>query len=259
MASTRPTRPISALILDETRVLGRLIDDLRTLALSEAGHARPPSASRPTRTSSSPTSSARSSRPRRPPGCTLDRRHRRRPADHRDRPGPDPRGPRQPRRERAAPHAGRWPGHGRRGGRRRSLGPPRGPRHRRRDRSGAPPPRLRPVREGRRLARLRAGARHRAPARARARRRDRGRVRSSGDGTTIRVRLPAYGRVIRTSSTAASTVLARPRSAAAKTIRTVCPAHGVIGIVAVAQAGRSVFAAPSSWRTSVRTPLASST
>ena len=46
---------------------------------------------------------------------------------------------------------------------------------------------------------------------------------------TIRRRgLPRYGRVIRTSSTAASTVLAPPRSAASNTIRTVSPAHGAI-------------------------------
>ena len=69
----------------------------------------------------------------------------------------------------------------------------------------------------------------------------------------------AYGRLIRTSSTAASTVLARLRSAAANTIRTVWPAHGVIEMVAVFQAGRSVLAAPTSWRTTVRTPAASST
>ena len=69
----------------------------------------------------------------------------------------------------------------------------------------------------------------------------------------------AYGRVIRTSSTAASTVLAPPRSAAWNTIRTVWPAHGVIGIEAVAQDGRSTLAAPSSWRTSVRIPASSST
>ena len=50
--------------------------------------------------------------------------------------------------------------------------------------------------------------------------------------------------MIRTSSTAASTVLARPRSAAAKTIRIVWPAHGAIETVAVDQVGRSVFAAP---------------
>ena len=37
MASTRPTRPHLAPILEETRVMERLIDDLRTVALSEAG------------------------------------------------------------------------------------------------------------------------------------------------------------------------------------------------------------------------------
>ena len=49
----------------------------------------------------------------------------------------------------------------------------------------------------------------------------------------------AYGRVIRTSSTAASTVLRGPRSAASNTIRTFLPAHGAIGTLTVAQAGRS--------------------
>ena len=51
-----------------------------------------------------------------------------------------------------------------------------------------------------------------------------------GRGTTIPSPAAPYGRVIRTSSTPASTVLARPRSAASNTIRTVWPAQGVIGI-----------------------------
>src|SRR4029079_13852389 len=117
---------------------------------------------------------------------------------------------------------------------------------------------LRPVRDRRRFTRLGTGPRDRASARGRARWQDRRRVvarqRHHDPGAAA-----AYGRLIRTSSHAASTVLARPRSAAANTIRTVCPAHRVIEMVAVFQAGRSVSAAPTSWRTTVRTPAASST
>jgi hypothetical protein len=54
-------------------------------------------------------------------------------------------------------------------------------------------------------------------------------------------------------------VLPLPRSAAWKTILTVCPAHGVIGTPTVVQTGRSVFAAPNSTFTWVRTPASSST
>ena len=99
-----------AVVLDETRVLGRLIDDLRTLALSEAGTL----ALHPEPTDPDvlvPRSSARSSRPP-PRGRRAHGRDRRRPPDPRDRPGPDPRGARQPRRQRAAAHAGRRPGDG---------------------------------------------------------------------------------------------------------------------------------------------------
>ena len=73
------------------------------------------------------------------------------------------------------------------------------------------------------FGRLRARPRDRPPARGRPRRRDQRRL---TDRDAARRRdldpgpSPAYGRVTRTSSTAASTVLARPRSAAAKTIRT---------------------------------------
>lgn len=55
-----------------------------------------------------------------------------------------------------------------------------------------------------------------------------------------------YGRVILTSSTAASTRLNGARSAAWKTIRTCWPAHGAMEIFALAQAGASLSAAPSS-------------
>ena len=97
-------------------------------------------------------------------------------------------------------------------------------------------------------------------------------------GTTFRASLPLHaglrrfairrraerpgrttGRVIRTSSTAASTVEADPRSCAANTIRTVCPAHGVIGIVASVQAGGPCSRRRRSSRTSVRVPSAAST
>ena len=50
-----------------------------------------------------------------------------------------------------------------------------------------------------------------------------------------------YGRLIRTSSTAASTVLAPPTSAASNTIRTFSPAHGAIETLTVVQLGRSTF------------------
>ena len=72
---------------------------------------------------------------------------------------------------------------------------------------------------------------------------------------------PARARVASpaTSSTAASTVLDGPRSAARNTIRTFCPAHGVIGTLTDAHDGLSVFAAPRSSRTRVRSPPSSST
>ena len=95
------------------------------------------------------------------------------------------------------------------------------------------PARLRPVRQGRRLARLRAGARDRPGPRGGPRRDDLGRLagrwRDDVPGDAAASALPArYGRVIRTSSTAASTVLADPTSAASNTIRTFWPAHGVM-------------------------------
>ena len=93
-----------ALILDETRVLGRLIDDLRTLALSEAGtlalHREPTDLDvlvADVVRSFEPAAGGRRG--------DADRRHRRRPADPRRRPGADPRGPREPRRQRAPTHA----------------------------------------------------------------------------------------------------------------------------------------------------------
>ena len=102
-----------AVILDETRVLARLIDDLRTLALSEAGtlalHREPTD---PELLVSDVVRSFEAGGGRGRRGA--DGRHRGRPAAARHRSGPDPRGPRQPRRERAAPHAGGWPGDGRR-------------------------------------------------------------------------------------------------------------------------------------------------
>ena len=58
-------------ILEETRVLERLIDDLRTLALSEAGTLRAPSRADRSRTCSSARSCARSPRPRRAAGVRL--------------------------------------------------------------------------------------------------------------------------------------------------------------------------------------------
>ena len=91
-------------VLDETRVLGRLIDDLRTLALSEAGTlALHPEPTDPdvlvadVVRSFEPVAAAAAGRAR--------GGHRRRPADPRPRPGPDPRGPRQPRGQRDPAHA----------------------------------------------------------------------------------------------------------------------------------------------------------
>ena len=69
----------------------------------------------------------------------------------------------------------------------------------------------------------------------------------------------AYGRVIRTSSTAASTIEPAPPSVATNTIRIVCPAHGASEIDADDQLGPSTFAAPVSPRTRIRVPSASST
>ena len=101
--------------------MARLIDDLRTLALSEAGTlAAPPRADR-----SRPAGRARSSaRSRRRAGDGRGDRHgrgRRRPADPRRRPGPDPRGARQSRRQRHPPHAGGWPVDGSAGGRQATV------------------------------------------------------------------------------------------------------------------------------------------
>ena len=93
--------------------------------------ARSPSTpNRPTPTCWSPRSSARSSRAATTAGRDPRRVDRRRPADHRPRPGADPRGPREPRRERPRPHPARRPRDGRRRRRSGRLDPPRGPRHR---------------------------------------------------------------------------------------------------------------------------------
>ncbi len=134
-------------------------------------------------------------------------------------------------------------------------------------RPGRAPARLRSIREGRGFGRFGIGPRDRAPPRGRARRHARGRGHGERrhhvpcqPAADLRLsRRPYSGRVIRTSSTAASTVEAVPRSCARNTIRTVCPAHGVIGIVARVHAGVSLFAAPRSSRTSVRVPSAAST
>ena len=87
---------------------------------------------------------------------------------------------------------------------------------------------------------------------------DRGRV-APGEGTTFRVPLPrlragdphvVHGGLDRAAA---------PRSAASKTIRTFSPAHGASGTLDDVQAGLSLFAAPTSWRTSVRLPSSRST
>ena len=101
-------------ILDETRVLGRLIDDLRTLALSEAGtltlHPEP--------TDPGPADRRGRALVRRPSAAGGVRRgvvdRGRRAADPRRRPGAHPRGAVQPGRQRPPPHAGRRARDGRR-------------------------------------------------------------------------------------------------------------------------------------------------
>ena len=100
-----------AIVLDETRVLARLIDDLRTLALSEAGtlalHREPTDpellVADVVRSFEAAAAAV---------GVRADDRHRGRPAHRGHRSGAHPGGLRQPRRQRPAPHACRWPGHG---------------------------------------------------------------------------------------------------------------------------------------------------
>ena len=99
-ASTRPTPRTSPSSSTRRASSARLIDDLRTLALSEAGtlalHREP--------TDPELLVSRRRSLVRGGGGHGrrgADGRHRGRPADARHRSGPDPRGPGQPRRQRA--------------------------------------------------------------------------------------------------------------------------------------------------------------
>ncbi len=138
-------------------------------------------------------------------------------------------------------------------------------RHRPGHRTGVAALRVRAVRQGRRVARLRAGSGHRPRARGGPRRHDLGRLtgrwRDHVPGRVAARPLPGtrYGRLIRTSSTAASTVLAPPSSAASKTIRTFSPAHGAIETLTVVQLGRSTFGAPFSCFTRVRVPSSRST
>ncbi len=204
------TRPASS---------SRLIDDLRTIALSEAGtlplH---PGADRPGPARRRRRRARSDRRPRRPPWRS-PRRLQRRPADPRDRPVRI--------REvlsnlvanalRHTPAGGRVTIGGAVEG---VVARPERRGHRARDRSSAAPARLRPLRQGHRLARLRTGAGDRARARGGPRRDDLGRFAGRWrDDVPVR---PAarYGRVTRTSSTAASTVLDAPTSPASKTIRT---------------------------------------
>ena len=102
-------------ILDETRVMERLIDDLRTIALSEAGTlALHPEPTDPdvligeVLQAFAPGAATA--------GVTLSTDTTGRPADPRHRSGPDPRGALEPRRQRAAAHAERRDGHDRRVG-----------------------------------------------------------------------------------------------------------------------------------------------
>ena len=208
-----PTPSTSASILDETRVLARLIDDLRTLALSEAGtlalHREPTdpdvlvgevvrsfeaaadgrrrrAVDRDRRATCRSSMSTRSGSARSSRTSSRTRSATRPPAAGS--------------RSRARSSGGRWL--------RLEVA-----RHGRRHRPGAPAPRLRPVRQGRRVTRLRAGPGDRPAAGRGPRRRDLGAI-GRGLGHDDPGSAAAYGRVIRTSSTAASTVLPLPRSAA---------------------------------------------
>ena len=224
-------------ILDETRVLERLVECLRTVTLSRGRHAAaPPRADRPGchRRRGGPRRSVR--RPKRP-GVALVTEVDRRPADDRDRSRADPRGSHQPRSQTPSgthPRAGRWPSVAG-SPQTRSRSTVRG--HRPGDRAGPSAPRLRALRPreaGSHGSRLGLAI-------------SRGLVEAhggsisvaslAGDGTTSRVILPrtrrrvsspgeslddgrgagaAYGLVMRTSSTAASTVLMGAASAAAE-------------------------------------------
>ena len=84
-------------VLDETRVLARLIDDLRTARPVRGRDPRaPPRADRPELLVAEVVRSFEAGR--RSGRCGADGRHRGRPADHRHRSRAHPRGPRQPRR-----------------------------------------------------------------------------------------------------------------------------------------------------------------
>ena len=125
-----------AVVLDETRVLGRLIDDLRTLALSEAGtlalHREPTDPDAPGRRRRSLVRAGGGRRrrgARRPPSRATCRCI-----------DIDPVRIREVLANLVAnalaPHAGGWPGDGRRQRRRPRLGPARGARHGPRHRTG---------------------------------------------------------------------------------------------------------------------------
>ena len=91
--------------------------------------------------------------------------------------------------------------------------------------------------KGERLARLRARPGHRPGARGGPRRDDLGRLAGRRRDDVPGGAAARYGRVTRTSSTAASTVLAAPTSAASNTIRTFSPAHGASGTLTAVQCG----------------------
>ena len=200
-------------ILDETRVLARLIDDLRTLALSEAGTlALHPEPTDPDLLVAEVVRS-------------FERRPRPRPASRSsaeidgDLPilDLDPVRIREVLSNLVANALRHTPAGGTVTIAWRAPRPSTvvldGRATRARDRAGAPAPRVRPVREGRRVARVGARARDRPRARGGPRRDDLGRVAGRWrDHVPVVLPLPrAYGRLIRTSSTAASTVLRAAR------------------------------------------------
>ena len=246
-------------ILEETRVMERLIDDLRTMALSEAGtlplHREPtdPDVLIDDVVRSFAAAAATA-------GVTVQADVDGRPADPRRRSGPDPRGAGQPRGQRDPPHAGGWVGDGQRCGRRSPWLGLRGRGHGSGHRPGGAAARLRSLREGRRVPRgsglgLAIARSLRSPWRDAGR----GRHGECRDHVPSSIALAAEARrsgsrlpplrardpdVVDGRLDRARRRRGRPR---ANTIRTVWPAHGVIGTWPSPRRARRRSAAPCSW------------